>query len=125
MRRLALPVWPGGGGMRGWSLLRLYPSRWRVRYEEESGTRRRQPLSFAVAPTRARASTHIHPELASLAGRFDGSDRSRCAAVAAKSCRGPPRVLVLIALIVIGLGLLYAYRAQTPACLRLVPAVCH
>ena len=107
------------------SLLRLYPPGWRRRYEEEVGALvEDEPFSLGAAVDLMRGAfdAHMHPELG--APSLVGSTGSGQIPLAPPSQRSPVAdllrvVLVLIALIVIGLGLLYAYRAQTPA----VPSV--
>jgi putative oligomerization/nucleic acid binding protein len=107
--------------MRRRTLLRLYPQRWRQRYEEEVGA------LVDDGPLRAGTvfdlllgafDAHLHPELG--APSLVGSTGSGQIPLAPPSSRGQiPLVLrvllALIALFVIGLGLLYAYRSQTPA----------
>jgi len=107
------------------SLLRLYPSRWRQRYEEEVGALvGDEPLSLGAVFDLLRGAfdAHIHPELA--APSLVGSTGSGQIPLAPPSQGSPATsilrlLLVLVALFVLGLGLLYAYRSQTPA----VPSV--
>lgn len=107
--------------MRRRSLLRLYPLRWRQRYEEEVGALvDDEPLGVGVVVDLLRAAfdAHLNPELG--APSLAGSTGSGQIPLAPPS---PGRqvpvflrlVLVLIVLFVVGVGLLYAYRAQTPA----------
>ena len=111
--------------MRQRLLLRLYPSRWRQRYEEEVGALvEDEPLSLGAVLDLVRGAfdAHVHPELG--APSLVGSTGSGQIPLAPPSQRSPAAdllrvVLVLIALIAMGLGLLYAYRAQSPA----VPSV--
>ena len=111
--------------MRRRSLLRLYPSRWRQRYEEEVGALvDAEPLSFGVVVDILRGAfdAHIHPELGepSLVGSTGSGQIPLAPPPQGSSAAGLLRLLlVVIALFVIGLGLLYAYRSQTPA----VPSV--
>lgn len=107
--------------MRRRSLLRLYPLQWRQRYEEEVGALvEDEPLSFGAVVDLMRGAfdAHMHPELGSPS--LVGSTGSGQIPLAPPSQRSPAadlvRVLVvLVALFVLGLGLLYAYRSQTPA----------
>jgi hypothetical protein len=107
------------------SLLRLYPSRWRQRYEEEVGALvNDDPLSLGAILDLLRGAfdAHIHPELG--APSLVGSTGSGQVPLAPPSPSSPVAGLLrvflgLIALFVIGVGLLYAYRSQTPA----VPSV--
>jgi len=107
------------------SLLRLYPSRWRQRYEEEVGALvNDEPLSLGAVLDLLRGAfdAHIHPELGapSLVGSTGSGQIPLAPPSQGSPAAGPLRLLlVVIALFVIGLGLLYAYRAQTPA----VPSV--
>jgi hypothetical protein len=107
--------------MRRRSLLRLYPLRWRQRYEEEVGALvEDEPLSFGAVVDLMRGAfdAHMHPEFGSpsLVGSTGGGDIP----LTPRSPGNQVPVIVrlvaaVIALFVIGLGLLYAYRAQTPA----------
>jgi hypothetical protein len=107
--------------MKHRSLLRLYPPRWRQRYEEEVGALvDEQPLGAGVVLDLLRGAfdAHIHPELG--APSLVGSTGSGQIPLAPPSHGSPAAsllrvLLALIAVFVIGLGLLYAYRAQTPA----------
>jgi hypothetical protein len=107
--------------MRRRSLLRLYPRRWRQRYEEEVGALvddERLSLGLVVDLMRGAVDAHAHPELG--APSLVGSTGSGQIPLAPPSQGSPAAsllrlLLVLIALFVLGLGLLYAYRAQTPA----------
>ena len=107
--------------MRRRTLLRLYPSRWRQRYEEEVGALiEDEPLSLGAVADLVRGAfdAHMHPELGSAS--LVGSTGSGQIPLAPPSQGNPTAglirvVLVLVALIVLGLGLLYAYRAQSPA----------
>jgi hypothetical protein len=107
------------------SLLRLYPSRWRQRYEEEvAALVNDEPLSLGAILDLLRGAfdAHIHPELGepSLVGSTGSGQVPLAPPSPISPVAGLLRVfLVLIALFVIGLGLLYAYRSQTPA----VPSV--
>ena len=111
--------------MKQRSLLRLYPSRWRQRYEEEVGALvNDEPLSLGAVLDLLRGAfdAHIHPELGapSLVGSTGSGQIPLAPPSQGSPAAGPLRLLlVVIALFVIGLGLLYAYRAQTPA----VPSV--
>jgi hypothetical protein len=103
------------------SLLRLYPSRWRQRYEEEVGALvNDEPLSLGAAFDLLRGAfdAHIHPELGSpsLVGSTGSGQIPLAPPSPGTPTAGLIRVLLaLVALMVLGLGLLYAYRAQTPA----------
>jgi Short C-terminal domain len=107
------------------SLLRLYPSRWRQRYQEEVGALvNDEPLSLGAVFDLLRGAfdAHIHPELGapSLVGSTGSGQVPLAPPSPSSPIAGLLRVfLVLIALFVIGIGLLYAYRSQTPA----VPSV--
>jgi hypothetical protein len=111
--------------MRRRSLLRLYPQRWRQRYEEEIGALvDEEPLSVGLVVDLLSGAfdAHLHPELGapSLAGST-GSGQIPLAPPSPGN-QGPfvlRLLLVLVLLFVVGLGLLYAYRSQTPA----VPSV--
>jgi hypothetical protein len=111
--------------MRRRSLLRLYPLRWRQRYEEEvAALVNDEPLSLGAVFDLLRGAfdAHIHPELGEPS--LVGSTGSGQIPLAPPSQRSPAAglvlvLLVLVALFVLGLGLLYAYRSQTPA----VPSV--
>src|SRR5437870_10360743 len=111
--------------MRRRSLLRLYPLRWRQRYEEEVGALVDDaPLSVSLVVDLVRGAfdAHIHPELGapSLVGSTGSGQVPLAPPSPSSPIAGFLRVfLVLIALFVIGLGLLYAFRSQTPA----VPSV--
>jgi hypothetical protein len=107
--------------MKHRSLLRLYPPRWRQRYEKEVGALvDEQPLGAGVVLDLLRGAfdAHIHPELG--APSLVGSTGSGQIPLAPPSHGSPAAsllrvLLAIIAVFVIGLGLLYAYRAQTPA----------
>jgi putative oligomerization/nucleic acid binding protein/FtsH-like protein len=107
--------------MRRRTLLRLYPQRWRERYEEEVGALVDDgPLRVGTVfdVLLGAFDAHLHPELG--APSLVGSTGSGQIPLAPPSPRSQvPLVLrvllALIALFVIGLGLLYAYRSQTPA----------
>jgi hypothetical protein len=111
--------------MRRRTLLRLYPLQWRRRYEEEVGALvDDEPLSVSLVVdlVRGAVDAHAHPELG--APSLVGSTGSGQIPLAPPSQGSPAAsllrlLLVLIALFVLGLGLLYAYRSQTPA----VPSV--
>ena len=111
--------------MRRRTLLRLYPLQWRQRYEEEVGALvDDEPfsVSLVVDLVRGAVDAHAHPELGSPS--LVGSTGSGQIPLAPPSQGSPAAsllrlLLVLIALFVLGLGLLYAYRSQTPA----VPSV--
>ena len=111
--------------MRRRSLLRLYPLQWRQRYEEEVGALvDDQPLSLGVVVDLVRGAfdAHVHPELGapSLVGSTGSGQVPLAPRLPSSPIAGFLRVLlVFIALFVIGVGLLYAYRSQTPA----VPSV--
>jgi putative oligomerization/nucleic acid binding protein len=102
------------------SLLRLYPARWRQRYEEEVGALvDDEPLSvgLVVDLLRGAVDANLHPELG--APSLVGSTGSGQIPLAPPSPRNQVpvilRLLLLLVVLVVGLGLLYAYRAQTPA----------
>jgi hypothetical protein len=107
--------------MRRRTLLRLYPRRWRQRYEEEVGALvDDQPLSVGTVFDLLLGAfdAHLNPELG--APSLVGSTGSGQIPLAPPSPGSQVPVvlrvlLVLIVLFVIGLGLLYAYRSQTPA----------
>jgi hypothetical protein len=107
--------------MRRRTLLRLYPKRWRQRYEEEVGALLDdEPLSVGLVFDLLAGAfdANLHPELG--APSLVGSTGSGQIPLAPPSPRSQVPVflrvlLVLIVLFVIGLGLLYAYRSQTPA----------
>ncbi len=107
--------------MRPRSLLRLYPLQWRHRYEEEVGALvDDEPLSvgLVVDLMRGAVDAHAHPELG--APSLVGSTGSGQIPLAPPSPGNQVTVLlrlllVLIVLFVVGLGLLYAFRSQTPA----------
>jgi putative oligomerization/nucleic acid binding protein/FtsH-like protein len=106
--------------MRRRALLRLYPRRWRQRYEEEVGALLdNEPLSMGLVFDLLAGAfdANLHPELG--APSLVGSTGSGQIPLAPPSPGQVPvflRVLlVLIVLVVIGLGLLYVYRFQTPA----------
>jgi hypothetical protein len=107
--------------MRRRSLLRLYPHRWRQRYEEEIGELLdTAPLTVGAIADLLRGAfdAHVHPELVEPA--LVGSTGSGQIPITPRSPGSQVTlvvrlVLVLILLVVLGLGLLYAYRAQTPA----------
>jgi hypothetical protein len=106
--------------MRRRTLLRLYPQRWRQRYEEEVGALvDDEPLSVGVVVDLLRAAfdAHAHPELG--APSLVGSTGSGQIPLAPPPSNQVPAILrlllVLVVLFVVGLGSLYAYRAQTPA----------
>ena len=107
--------------MRRRSLLRLYPLRWRQRYEEEVGALVDDvPLSVSLVVDLVRGAfdAHAHPELGapSLVGSTGGGDIPLTPRSSGNQVSGIVRVLlVLTVLFVVGIGLLYAYRAQTPA----------
>jgi len=107
--------------MRRRSLLRLYPLRWRQRYEEEVGALVDDaPLSVSLIVDLLRGAfdAHAHPELGapSLVGSTGGGDIPLTPRSPGNQIPVIVRVLVaLIVLFVVGVGLLYAYRAQTPA----------
>jgi hypothetical protein len=111
--------------MRRRTLLRLYPLQWRQRYEEEVGALvDEEPLSVSLVVdlVRGAVDAHAHPELGATS--LVGSTGSGQIPLAPPSQGSPAAsflrlLLVLIALFVLGLGLLYAYRSQTPA----VPSV--
>jgi hypothetical protein len=107
--------------MRRRTLLRLYPQRWRQRYEEEVGALLDDgPLHVGTVFDLLLGAfdAHLHPELG--APSLVGSTGSGQIPLSPPS-RGSQvplfvRLLVaVVALFVIGIGLLYAYRAQTPA----------
>jgi hypothetical protein len=107
--------------MRRRSLLRLYPHRWRQRYEEEIGELLdAAPLTVGAIADLLRGAfdAHVHPELVEPA--LVGSTGSGQIPITPRSPGSQVTlvvrlVLVLILLVVLGLGLLYAYRAQIPA----------
>jgi putative oligomerization/nucleic acid binding protein len=107
--------------MRRRSLLRLYPRPWRQRYEEEVGALvEEEPLSVSLVVDLVRGAfdAHAHPELGapSLVGSTGGGEIPLAPPPPLNQGTVILRVLlVLIVLFVVGLGLLYAYRAQTPA----------
>src|SRR5439155_9322154 len=107
--------------MKRRSLLRLYPQRWRQRYEEEVGALvDDQPLSVSLVVDLVRGAfdAQAHPELGapSLVGSTGGGDIPLTPRSPGNQVSGIVRVLlVLTVLFVVGVGLLYAYRAQTPA----------
>ena len=111
--------------MRRRSLLRLYPSRWRQRYEEEVGALvDEEPFSVGLVVDLVRGAfdAQAHPELGapSLVGSTGGGNIP----LTPRSPGNPVTVilrvlLLLIVLFVVGVGSLYAYRSQTPA----VPSV--
>ncbi len=107
--------------MKRRSLLRLYPQRWRQRYEEEVGALvDDQPLSVSLVVDLVRGAfdAQAHPELGapSLVGSTGGGDIPLTPRSPGNQVSGIVRLLlVLIVLFVVGIGLLYAYRAQTPA----------
>ncbi len=107
--------------MRRRSLLRLYPLRWRQRYEEEVGELVDDaPLSVSLVVDLVRGAfdAHAHPELGapSLVGSTGGGDIPLMPRSPGNQVPVIVRALVaLILVFVVGLGLLYAYRAQTPA----------
>jgi len=106
--------------MRRRSLLRLYPQRWRQRYEDEIGALvDEEPLSVGLVVDLLSGAfdAHLHPELG--APSLAGSTGSGQIPLAPPSPSSPAAstlrlFLLLIALFVLG-GLLYAYRSQTPA----------
>jgi hypothetical protein len=94
-------------------LLGLYPYRWRQRYEEEIGAMLRDgPLTFAVVVDLVRGAldAHLHPEL--VAASLVASTGSGQIRLVPRSPRG--RAVALVALILLGLALFSAYRAQMP-----------
>jgi hypothetical protein len=103
------------------SLLRLYPSRWRQRYEEEvAALVNDEPLSLGAILDLLRGAfdAHIHPELGapSLVGSTGSGQVPLAPPSPSSPVAGLLRVfLVVIALLVIGVGLLYAYRSQAPS----------
>lgn len=107
--------------MRRRSLLRLYPSRWRQRYEEEVGAiLDEEPLSVGVVFDLFLGAfdAHINPELG--APSLVGSTGSGQIPLAPSSPSGPAWGVVrligaVLVVVIVGLGLLYAYRAQAPA----------
>jgi len=110
--------------MRRRSLLRLYPQRWRQRYEEEVGALvDDEPLSVGTVFDLLRGAfdAHAHPELG--APSLVGSTGSGQVPLAPPSPGSPVAGLLRVGLVIIALfvlvGLLYAYRSQTPA----VPSV--
>jgi hypothetical protein len=110
--------------MRRRSLLRLYPQRWRQRYEEEVGALvDDEPLSVGTVFDLLRGAfdAHAHPELG--APSLIGSTGSGQVPLAPPSPTSPVAGLLRVGLVIIALfvlvGLLYAYRSQTPA----VPSV--
>jgi hypothetical protein len=107
--------------MRRRSLLRLYPLQWRRRYEEEVGALvDEEPFSVGLVVDLVRGAfdAQAHPELGapSLVGSTAGGEIPLTPRSPSNQAPVILRVLVaLIVLFVVGLGLLYAYRAQTPA----------
>jgi putative oligomerization/nucleic acid binding protein len=107
--------------MRRRSLLRLYPFQWRQRYGEEVGALLDEEpfnLSVVVDLLRGAFDAHIHPELGepSLVGSTGSGQIPLAPPSQGSPAAGLLRLLlVLIALFVVGLGLLYAYRSQSPA----------
>src|SRR5712691_8997688 len=107
--------------MRRRSLLRLYPLQWRQRYEEEVGALvDDEPLSVSLVVDLVRGAfdAHAHPQLGapSLVGSTGSGQIPLAPPSPGNQVAGIVRLLlVLIVLFVVGLGLLYAYRAQTPA----------
>ena len=107
--------------MRRRSLLRLYPLPWRQRYEEEVGALVDDaPLSVSLVVDLVRGAfdAHAHPELGapSLVGSTGGGDIPLTPRSPGNQVPVIVRALVaLILFFVVGLGLLYAYRAQSPA----------
>ena len=107
--------------MRRRSLLRLYPQRWRQRYEEEVGALvDDEPLSVGTVFDLLLGAfdAHAHPELGapSLVGSTGGGDIPLTPRAPGNQVPATVRLLVaLIVLFVVGLGSLYAYRSQTPA----------
>jgi hypothetical protein len=106
--------------MRRRSLLRLYPQRWRQRYEEEVGALvDDEPLSVGTVFDLLRGAfdAHAHPELG--APSLVGSTGSGQVPLAPPSPGSPVAGLLRVGLVIIALfvlvGLLYAYRSQTPA----------
>ena len=107
--------------MRRRSLLRLYPQRWRQRYEEEVGALvDDEPLSLGLVVDLLRGAfdAQAHPELGapSLVGSTGSGQIPLAPPSPGNQVSSIVRLLlVLIVLFVVGIGLLYAYRAQTPA----------
>jgi hypothetical protein len=107
--------------MRRRSLLRLYPIQWRQRYGEEVGALvDDEPLSVGLVVDLVRGAfdAQAHPELG--APSLLGSTGSGQIPLAPPSPGNQVAVilrllLALIVLFFIGLGVLYAYRAQNPA----------
>jgi hypothetical protein len=111
--------------MRRRALLRLYPQRWRERYEEEIGElvdSRPLTVGAVVDLLRGAFDAHAHPEL--VEPSLVGSTGSGQVPLTPRQPASPVAVVVRVVLAflllnVLGLGLLYAYRAQTPT----VPSV--
>ncbi len=106
--------------MRRRSLLRLYPLRWRQRYEEEVGALVDDaPLSVSLVVDLVRGAfdAHAHPELGapSLVGSTGGGDIPLTPRSPGNQVTVVRLLLLLIVLFVVGVGSLYVYRAQTPA----------
>jgi hypothetical protein len=107
--------------MRRRSLLRLYPPQWRRRYEEEVGALVDDgPLRVGTVFDLLLGAfdAHLHPELGapSLVGSTGSGQIPLPPPSPGRQVPVFLRVLIaLIAVFVIGLGLLYAYRSQTPA----------
>jgi putative oligomerization/nucleic acid binding protein/FtsH-like protein len=106
--------------MRRRTLLRLYPPRWRQRYEEEVGALLDdEPLSVGLVFDLVAGAfdANLHPELG--APSLVGSTGSGQIPLAPPSPRGKVpiflRVLLMLIALFVVLGLLYAYRSQTPA----------
>jgi putative oligomerization/nucleic acid binding protein/FtsH-like protein len=107
--------------MRLRSVLRLYPQRWRQRYEEEVGALvDDEPLSVGLVfdLIRGAVDAHAHPELGapSLVGSTGSGEIPLAPPPAGNQVTVVLRLLLLlIVLFVVGVGSLYAYRSQTPA----------
>ena len=103
--------------MRRRSLLRLYPSRWRQRYEEEVGALiENEPLSVGLLVDLLRGAfeAHIHPELG--APPLLGSTGSGQIALAPPSPANRLAMLTVLIVMLVATGAVGYYLGRSPSC---------